>query len=89
MLTIVITVSLMAAAGTVVWLAFRYWSGLQFPPRLNREGIRTEVRRHPRLAVGLTARMDPSAITGLALTTAASANRSCHGRWPGSSSTSI
>ena len=54
-----------------MWVCFRHWPGLRTAPRVDRAEIRKEVRRHPRLAAAVTSRMDPSALTGLALTTAA------------------
>jgi membrane-associated phospholipid phosphatase len=71
MLTIVITAGVMIVAGAVVWACFRYWPGLRTAPRVDPAAIRREVRRHPRLAAAVSSRMDPSVITGLALTTAA------------------
>jgi membrane-associated phospholipid phosphatase len=72
-LIIGVTVLVMIGAGLVVWPAFRCWSVLQHAPRIEARTIRTEVRKHRRLAGALSARLDPTALTGLALTTAAAA----------------
>ncbi len=66
-----VTAVVMAAAVAIVWPLFRFWSRLQLAPRVDPQTIRQETRRHPRLAGALTARFDPTVLTGLALTTAA------------------
>jgi membrane-associated phospholipid phosphatase len=66
-----VTLAVMGAAGLLVWPAFRYWSALQQGPRIEPRRLRKEVHRHPRLAAALSARLDPTAMAGLALTTAA------------------
>lgn len=66
-----LTLAVMVAAGLVVWPAFRYWSVLHLAPRIRPTSIRTEVHRHPRLAAALSARLDPTTLAGLALTSAA------------------
>jgi membrane-associated phospholipid phosphatase len=65
-----ITLLVMLAAGVVVWPAFRYWSAVQLAPDIEPRRIRVEARRHPRLAAAVSSRLDPTALTGLALTTA-------------------
>ena len=60
----------MVAAGVVSFVPFRYWPALRFGPRIGSGKVRNEVRRHPRLAAVVSARLDPSALTGLALTIA-------------------
>jgi len=66
-----ITVAVGLVAGLVVWPVFRYWSAAQLAPRIETVGIREEVHRHPRLAAGMTRRLDPTTLAELALTTAA------------------
>ncbi len=61
----------MVAAGVVSFVPFRYWPPLRFGPRIDAGKVHNEVRRHPRLAAVVSARLDPSALTGLALTIAA------------------
>jgi membrane-associated phospholipid phosphatase len=66
-----VTAIVMVAAAVIVWPLFRFWSALQLAPRIGPQTIREETHRHPRLAARLSARFDPTALTGLALTTAA------------------
>ncbi len=66
-----VTALVMVAAVAIVWPLFRFWSRLQLTPRVDPQTIRKETYRHPRLAAALTARLDPTALAGLALTTAA------------------
>ena len=60
----------MVVAGVVSFVLFRYWPALRFGPRIDSGKVRNEVRKHPRLAAVVSARLDPSALTGLALTIA-------------------
>ena len=71
MLILGITASVMIATGLVVWVPFRYWSGVPTAPRVDPVSIRKEVRRHPRVAAAVNSRFDPTTMTGLALTAAA------------------
>lgn len=71
MLILAVTVMIMGAAGLAVWPVFRYWSAAQLAPRVDPTSIREEVHRHPRAAAAVNARLDPTTMTGLALTTAA------------------
>ena len=73
MLILGVTILVMLGAGLTVWPVFRYWSALQLAPRLEPRIIRAEVRKHPRLADAVSSRLDPTASTGLALTSAAAA----------------
>ena len=70
MLILAITVLLMAASGIAVWFAALRWSAGQWVPQVDAAHIRTEVRRHPRLAAAAASRLDPASATGLALTAA-------------------
>ena len=70
-LILTVTVLIMGAAGAVVWPVFRFWSDAQGAPRVSPVSIHHEVRRHPRLAAVMSSRLDPTTMTGLALTTAA------------------
>jgi undecaprenyl-diphosphatase len=67
MLILFITVVNMAVAGGLVWLLAWRWSTL-LAPRVSPARVQKEVRRHPRLAARVSARLDPSVATGLALT---------------------
>lgn len=71
MLILAITALVMFAAGMSVWLVARHWSDRLLAPRVERSDIRAEVRLHPRLAAAVAARLDPSSLTGLALSIAA------------------
>jgi membrane-associated phospholipid phosphatase len=66
-----VTAIVMVATVVVVWPLFRFWSALQLAPRVRPQTIREKTHRHPRLAAALSARFDPTALTGLALTTGA------------------
>ena len=70
MIPVLLTVVVMAVTGVLSFLLFRYWPALRFGPRIDPRKVRSEVRRHPRMAAALSARLDPSALTGLALTVA-------------------
>ncbi len=73
MLILGVTILVMIAAGLIVWPAFSYWSALQLAPRLRVSEHSDRVRKHPRLAAAVSSRLDPTVLTGLALTTAAAA----------------
>jgi membrane-associated phospholipid phosphatase len=60
----------MVVAGVVSFVPFRYWPALRFGPRIDSGKVRNEVHRHPRKAAVVSARLDSSALTGLALTLA-------------------
>ena len=70
MIPVYVTAVVMVVAGLVSFALFRYWPALQFGPRIDPVKVRDEVRKHPRLAAVVSARLDPSALTGLALTMA-------------------
>ena len=65
-----VTAAVMAAAAGLVWPLFCRWAAHQVPGRPIREAGRLAAR-HPRLAARISRRLDPDALTGLALTTAA------------------
>jgi len=65
-----ITVLVMLAAGLISFLPLRYWPGPHLGPRIDPATVRREARRHPRLAAAVSARLDASTLTGLALTAA-------------------
>ncbi|HET6873144.1 MAG TPA: phosphatase PAP2 family protein [Acidimicrobiales bacterium] len=62
------TALIMLIAGVLSFLPFRYWTALRLGPRIDPDTVRSEVRRHPRLAAAATRRLEPSTLTGLALT---------------------
>ena len=70
MIPIYITALAMITAGLVSFVPLRHWSALRFGPRINPDNVRKQVHKHPRLAAVVSARMDPSALTGMALTVA-------------------
>ncbi len=63
-----ITVLVMSVTGLSAWLVARRWPVLA--PRIRPATVRTEARRHPRLAALVSSRLDPGSLTGLALTVA-------------------
>ena len=67
---IVDVVAAVVAGGLVTFLAWRWPHAPVAAPQVEPSTIRTEVRRHGRLARMLQARIDPQATTGLALTVA-------------------
>ena len=67
---IVDVVAAVVAGGLVTLLAWRWPHAPVAAPQVEPSTIRTEVRRHGRLARMLQARIDPQATTGLALTVA-------------------
>lgn len=71
MIPVYVTALVIVVAGLLSFLPFRYWPALRFGPRLDEGKIRNQVRKHPELAALVSARLDPSALTGLALTIAA------------------
>ncbi len=70
LIPVYVTALVMVVAGVVSFVLFRYWPALRFGPRIDPGKVRNEVRKHPRLAAVVSARLDPSALTGLALTIA-------------------
>ena len=71
MTPVLVTALVIVIVGLVSFVPFRYWSALRLGPHIDPSTVRSEVHKHPRLAAVLTARFDPSALTGLALTIAA------------------
>lgn len=67
---IAVTIVVMMGAGAGTWLLATRWPGLRMAPVIEPSAIRTEVRRHPRLAAAAQSRLDPTSTTGLALTAA-------------------
>ncbi len=61
---------MMCLAGVSVWLVAQRSPRGRHAPRVEAATIRAEVRRHPRLAAAVSARLDPTSLTGLALTVA-------------------
>lgn len=56
--------------GAVGFVAARRWPSATGAPEVAPATVRAEVRRHPGAVAGLTRRLDPSELTGLALTAA-------------------
>ena len=71
MIPVLLTSVVMVGAGLLAFVLFRYSPALRSGPRIDSRKVRNEVRKHPRLAAVVSARLDPSALTGLALTIAA------------------
>jgi membrane-associated phospholipid phosphatase len=70
MLILGITALVMLVAGVLVWLLARQWPARLLVPKVEPINVRAGVRQHPRLAAAVSARLDPTSLAGLALTTA-------------------
>jgi undecaprenyl-diphosphatase len=65
-----VTAAAMLLSGAAVWFALRAWVVRGLAPRIDPGRIRRAVRRHPKLAAAARTRLDPTSLTGLALTAA-------------------
>lgn len=70
MLVVGVVVACGAVVGAVASVVARRWPTAAGAPEVAPGTVREEVRRHPSASAGLTRRLDPAELTGLALTAA-------------------